>query len=59
VLYDALIHLGYGGEVPIYRCHLSMVNGLDVCETSMMIPLNLAKPWMGTIVGSEPNTTVE
>jgi hypothetical protein len=36
-----------------------MVDGLDICKTSMTIPLNLAYPWMGTIVGNEPNTTVE
>jgi hypothetical protein len=25
----------------------------------MMIPLNPAEPWMGTVVSSEPNTTIE
>jgi hypothetical protein len=36
-----------------------MTNGLDICETSMTIPLNQEYPWMGTIVRSEPDTTVE
>jgi hypothetical protein len=36
-----------------------MFDGLDICETSMMILLNLADPWMGTVIGSEPDTTVE
>jgi hypothetical protein len=58
VLYDTLLCLGYDGEVPIYLCRLSMANGLDICETSMMIPLNQEDPRMGTIVGSEPDTTV-
>jgi hypothetical protein len=59
VLYDALIWLGYSGEVPSYHCCLSMVDGLHICETLMMIPLNPAEPWMGTVVSSEPNTTIE
>jgi hypothetical protein len=36
-----------------------MVDGLHICETLMMIPLNPAEPWMGTVVSSEPNTTIE
>jgi hypothetical protein len=59
VLYDAHLRLSYDGEVPIYRCRLSMVDGLDICETSMMIPLNPADPWTRTIIGSEPDTIVE
>jgi hypothetical protein len=59
VLYDALLRLDYGGEVTIYHCRLSMVDGLDICETSVTIPLNLAEPWTGTIIGSEPDTTIE
>jgi hypothetical protein len=59
VLYDALLRLGYDREVPIYRCRLSMVDGLDVCETSVMILLNPTEPWMGTIVNSDPDTTIE
>jgi hypothetical protein len=59
VLYDALIRLGYGGEVPIYSYRLSMVNILYICETNVMIPLNLVEPWTETVVGSEPDTTVE
>jgi hypothetical protein len=59
VLYDALLCLGCNGEDHIYRCRLSMVDGLDVCETSVMIPLNPAELWTWTVVGSELNTTVE
>jgi hypothetical protein len=59
VLYDALLHLGYKGEVSIYCCRLSMVDGLDICETNMMIPLNPTEPWTGTVVGSEHDTTVD
>jgi hypothetical protein len=58
VFYDALLHIGYDGEVPIYHCRLSMVDDLDICETSV-IPLNQADPWIATIIGSEPDTTVE
>jgi hypothetical protein len=59
VLYDALLRLGYDGEIPIYHCRLSMTNGLDICETSMMIPFDQEDPWMWTVVGSKPDTTVE
>jgi hypothetical protein len=58
VLYNTL-YLGYNGDVPIYRCCLSMANGLDICETSVIIPLNPTEPWMGTVVGSDPSNTVE
>jgi hypothetical protein len=40
VLYDAFLCLGYNEEVPIYRCRLSMTNGMDICETSVTIPFN-------------------
>jgi hypothetical protein len=59
VLYNALLRLGYDGEIPIYCCCLSMTNGLDICEISVMIPFNLEDPWMGTVVSSEPETTIE
>jgi hypothetical protein len=58
VLYDTL-RLVCDGEVPIYHCRLSMTNGLDICETRVMIPFNQEDPWMGTVVGSEPDTTVK
>jgi hypothetical protein len=38
VLYDALLHLGYNGEVPIYRSRLPMAHDLNVCKVTMMIP---------------------
>jgi cell division protein FtsB len=59
VLYDPLIHLGYDGDIAIYRCRLSMVDSLNISETSVMIPLNPAEPWTGTVVSNEPDTTVE
>jgi hypothetical protein len=59
VLYDSLIRPGYNGDVPIYHCRLTKVHGLDVCEVNMMIPFDPMMSWMGTFVGSEPDTTVE
>jgi hypothetical protein len=59
VLYDATLHLGYNGDAPIYRCRLSMAPGLDVCEVSIMIPFDPMEPWLGSIIGSKPNTVVE
>jgi hypothetical protein len=38
VLYDALLRLGYNGEVPIYRSRLPMAHDLNVCKVTMMIP---------------------
>jgi hypothetical protein len=59
VLYDILLRLSYDGKVPIYHCRMSMVDGLDICETSITIPLNPADLWMETIISSEIDTTVE
>jgi hypothetical protein len=38
MLYDTLLRLGYDGDVPNYRCHLSMTSDLVICETSVTIP---------------------
>jgi hypothetical protein len=59
VLYDALLHNGYNGDVPVYHARMSMAHGLDQCEVSMSIPLNLTEPWMATIIGVELEETVE
>jgi hypothetical protein len=59
VIYDALIHLGYNGDTLVYRCQLSRVHDLDRCEVSVMIPLDPAHPWSGSVIGSEPDTRVE
>jgi hypothetical protein len=58
VLYDAL-HLGYNGDVPVYRARMSMAHSMDQCEVSVNIPLNPAEPWMATIIGVELGDTVE
>jgi hypothetical protein len=59
VLYDALIHLDYDGDAPVYRCRLSTAHGMDKCKISMMIPFDPSEPWLGFIIGSEPDTGVE
>jgi hypothetical protein len=59
VLYDALIRLGYDGDTPVYRCRLSTAHGMDQCEVSMTIPFDPTEPWLGSIIGSEPDTGVE
>jgi hypothetical protein len=59
VLYDALLRLGYKGDALIYYCQLSMAHGVEVCEASVMIPIDPLEPWSGSIIGSEPNTAVE
>jgi hypothetical protein len=59
VLYDALLHLGYDEEVPIYHYRLSIVDGLDIYETNVTRPLNPTEPWMGTIISVESDTTIK
>jgi hypothetical protein len=59
MLYDALLCLGYKGDVPIYRCRLSMAHGTKLCEASMMIPIDPSEPWSGCVIASELNTAVE
>jgi hypothetical protein len=59
VLYDVLIHLGYDGDVPVYRCRLSRVHDLDRCEVSVMIPFDPAGPWSGSVIDSELDTGIE
>jgi hypothetical protein len=29
VLYDTLVHLGYDGDAPVYRCRLSTAHDMD------------------------------
>jgi hypothetical protein len=45
VLFNALFHLGYNGDAPIYHCLLSMANDLDVCEVSVMMPFGPTELW--------------
>jgi hypothetical protein len=59
VLYDALIRLGYDRNAPVYRCRLSTTHGMDQCEVSVMIPFDPTEPWSGSIIGSEPDTSIE
>jgi hypothetical protein len=59
VLYDALLHLGYNGDVPIYRACMSMAHSIEQCEVSVTIPLNPKEPLMVTIISAELDDTVE
>jgi hypothetical protein len=59
VLYDALLHLGYNGDVPVYRSRMSMAHGMDRCEISVAIPLNPTEPCTGTITGTKLDDTIE
>jgi hypothetical protein len=58
VLYDALLRLGYDEDAPIYCYRLSKAHGLDRCEASMMTPFETMELWLGSIIGSEPDTGV-
>jgi hypothetical protein len=44
LLYDALLHLGYHGDAPIYYCRLSKAHGLDRCEISVTILFDPTEP---------------
>jgi hypothetical protein len=59
VLYDALICLAYDGDASVYRCQLSTIDDMDQCEVSMMISFDPTKSWLGSVIGSEPDTGVE
>jgi hypothetical protein len=36
-----------------------MAHGLDRCEVSVTIPFNPIETWLGSVIGSELNTSVE
>jgi hypothetical protein len=59
VLYEAPICLGYDRDAPVYHCRLSRVHDFNRCEVIVMIPLDPAHPWSGSVVGSEHDTGVE
>jgi hypothetical protein len=58
-LYDALLHLGHNGDVPVYRGRMSKAHGQDRCEVSVMLPLSLTEPWGTTIVSVELDVMAE
>jgi hypothetical protein len=59
VLYDALVHLVYNRDAPVYHARMSMAHSVDQCEVSMTIPLNLMEPWMATVFTIELDDTIE
>jgi hypothetical protein len=54
VLYDSLVRLGYNGDAPIYHCQLSMAQGMDVCEVSVMVPIDPMELWSGLSSAARP-----
>jgi hypothetical protein len=59
VLYDTLIRLGYDGDVLVYHCRLSMAHGVKQYEVSVTIPFDPMESWLGSVIGSEPDTGIE
>jgi hypothetical protein len=43
----------------VYRAHMSMAHSMEQCEVSVTIPLNSIEPWMASVIGVEPDNTVE
>jgi hypothetical protein len=58
VLYDALICLGFDENASVYCYLLSMAHDLDRCEVSVMVPFDPIETWSGSIIGSDPDTSV-
>jgi hypothetical protein len=44
VLYDALLQLGYNGDILVYHARMSMAHSREQCEPSVTIPINLEEP---------------
>jgi hypothetical protein len=59
VLYDALLQLGYNGDILVSHARMSMAHSMEQCEVSVTIPLCLEEPWMTTIIGIELDDTVD
>jgi hypothetical protein len=59
VLYDTLLHLGYNGDVPIYRARMSMAHSMEQCEANVTIPIRPVEPWSVTIMGVELEDTFD
>jgi hypothetical protein len=59
VLYDALLHLGYHGYVPVYRARMSAAHSIEQCEVSVTIPINPEDLWMATVIGIEQGDTID
>jgi hypothetical protein len=60
VLNDALHRLSYNGDdEPLYYCSRSMTHGLDIWEVSLTVPFDPMDLWMGIVVCSKLDNTVE
>jgi hypothetical protein len=59
VLYDALLHLGYNGNVLIYRARMSMAHSMEQCGVNMTIPIRPEEPWSVTITGVELDDAID
>jgi hypothetical protein len=59
VLYDALLHLGYNRDIPVYRACMSVAHSMEQCEVSVTIPLSPEEPWMATVINVELDDTVD
>jgi hypothetical protein len=59
VLYDALLHLGYNGDVLVYRTRMFMAHSMEQCKVSVTIPVNPTEQWMTSVIGVELDDTVE
>jgi hypothetical protein len=58
VLYDALLHHGYNGDVPIYRARVSMAHSMEQWEVKVTIPIRLEEPCSVNIMGVELDDSV-
>jgi hypothetical protein len=59
VLLCPLVHLGYNGPIPIYRCRPFQAHGLNCSEVWVEIPVNPTALWIGAIIRSEVDNAIK
>jgi hypothetical protein len=59
LLLDTLIHIGYNGSIPEYRCRPFQKHSLTCYKVQVEIPIIPNAPWTGTVVGGDLNKDVE
>jgi hypothetical protein len=59
VLYDTLLHLGYNGDVSIYRARMYMAHSMGQCEVNVTIPIRPEEPWLVTVMSVELDDTID
>jgi hypothetical protein len=59
MLLDTLIHVGYDGLIPEYRCRPFQKHDLACCEVQVEISVVPETPWTGMVVWGDMDEAVE